>query len=63
MLLIIHLAMKLSATLASVGVRNTGRSLFMDGLGVTLGTGTTVACFHSTGTTPSRSDAFMTSVR
>ena len=58
---IIHLVMKLLATLASVGVRDTGRSLSMDGVGVTLGTGTTVACFHSTGTTPSRSDAFMMS--
>ena len=63
MSLIIHMVMKLYATLASVGVRDTGRSISMDGVGVILGTVTTVTedCFYSTGTAPSHSGVFMMS--
>lgn len=56
---IIHLLTNVSAILASVDVSDTGLSLSMEGVGLILGIGMTVALFHSVGTTPSSSDLLM----
>ena len=50
--------MKDSRTLDSVDVRDMGRSLSSEGMGITLGSGTTVASFHCVGTTPERREVF-----
>ena len=47
-----------SHTLESVDVRDIGRSLSSEGVGITLGSGTTVASFHCVGTTPERREVF-----
>ena len=49
---IIHWLTNVSATLAKVGVRDTGRSLSMEDGGLILGTGPTVAHFHCVGPVP-----------
>ena len=50
--------MKDSHTLNSVDVRDMGQSLSCEGVGITLGSGTTVASFHGVVTTPERREVF-----
>ena len=51
--------MKDSHTLDRVDVRDTGRSLSREGVGLTLGSGTTVASLHCVGTTPERREVYI----
>ena len=47
-----------SHTLESVDIRDIGLSLSSEGVGITLGSGTTVASFHCVGSTPERRELF-----
>ena len=57
-----HPPRQVSQTLANVRMSDMGRSLSIDGVGVTLGTGTTMAFFHWDGTVPRDKEAFIMSV-